>query len=150
MFESDRFNDEEEGALVTGRFNWQREMITFAASGIIVFSLVYYFLVFISEVFGIVPTWCMQKRRRSMFKEFNDVDEGLELSVNKMKARDENREEIEHLRQGQKQLMAINESLVADKKREKSEKSKLHLKKNPLRAKGRAKKQKIAFAQSLE
>ena len=63
---------------------------------------------------------------------------------------DENLEELEHLRRGQKQLVAINETLVADKKREKSEKSKLNSKKNPLRSKGRAKKQKIAFAQSLE
>ena len=62
----------------------------------------------------------------------------------------ENLEELEHLRRGQKQLVAINETLVADKKREKSEKSKLNSKKNPLRSKGRAKKQKIAFAQSLE
>eukprot|EP00505_MAST-04D_sp_SCG-Rhode-Island_P001045 Stramenopile-MAST_4_protein_1045 len=150
MFESDRFEEDEQGALVTGRFDWQREMITFAASGIILFSLVYYFLVFVSEVFGIAPKWCMQKQRKSMFKEFNDVDEGLELSVNMMKARDENLEELEHLRRGQKQLVAINETLVADKKREKSEKSKLNSKKNPLRSKGRAKKQKIAFAQSLE
>ena len=150
MFESDRFEEDEQGALVTGRFDWQREMITFASSGIILFCLVYYFLVFVSEVFGIAPKWCMQKKRKSMFKEFNDVDEGLELSVNMMKARDENLEELEHLRRGQKQLVAINETLVADKKREKSEKSKLNSKKNPLRSKGRAKKQKIAFAQSLE
>ena len=68
MFESDRFDDAENGSLVTqNRYAWQRDMITFATGFVIIFSLVYYFFVFTSEVFGFTPTFIKKMFAASAF-----------------------------------------------------------------------------------
>ena len=56
MFESDRFDDDKNGSLVKeNRYAWQRDMITYITGTVVIFSFVYYFFVFTSEVFGFTP-----------------------------------------------------------------------------------------------
>jgi hypothetical protein len=50
MFESDRFQND-----VSGRYNWQRDVLTFMTIAVIIFSLIYYASVFTSEIAGYTP-----------------------------------------------------------------------------------------------
>jgi hypothetical protein len=52
MFESDRFQYDD-----SGRFSWQRELITYLLLMVVYFSLTYYMVVFISELYGKTPLW---------------------------------------------------------------------------------------------
>ena len=62
MFESDRFSNDD-----ANRYIWQRTTLTYAVILIVVFSLLYYFAVFLSEVMGYTPKWvkeCLAKKQR--------------------------------------------------------------------------------------
>jgi len=50
MFESDRFQNDK-----FGKFAWQRELITWIVLLVVVFSIFYYSIVLISEIYGKVP-----------------------------------------------------------------------------------------------
>ena len=52
MFESDRFQ-----AGGTTAFMWQRDLITWLVIFVLLFSIIYYTIVLISEVVGYVPSW---------------------------------------------------------------------------------------------
>ena len=152
MFESDRFSEGgAKGALVTGRFDWQREMITYMASAVVLFGLAYYFMVFVSEVFGITPEFLMQKAHNSgRFTKFDDDDSGFELSSNP-RLRDDGKTQakLDALVAGRQELIAINQQLMADKRKGKKG-GIMHA--NPLQSKGRAKKatnKKKEFGQTM-
>jgi hypothetical protein len=62
MFESDRFANDD-----ANRYIWQRTALTYAVILIVIFSFLYYFAVFCSEVIGYTPPWvkkCLAKRQR--------------------------------------------------------------------------------------
>ena len=64
MFESDRFSNDK-----ANRYIWQRTFLTYCVILVVVFSLCYYFAVFMSEVMGYTPGWvkkCLAKRQRGM------------------------------------------------------------------------------------
>ena len=52
LFENDRFGEEQLKA--NPGLIWQRELITYLVIGIVLGSLLYYMVVFLSEVFGYV------------------------------------------------------------------------------------------------
>ena len=55
MFESDRFQND-----ISGAFLWQRELITYLTILVVIFSLAYYFVVFVFELYGKTPK-CIAK-----------------------------------------------------------------------------------------
>ena len=64
MFESDRFSNDK-----ANRYIWQRTFLTYCVILVVIFSLCYYFAVFMSEVMGYTPGWvkkCLAKRQRGM------------------------------------------------------------------------------------
>merc|ERR1719389_1650805 len=50
MFESDRFKNDK-----FGKFAWQRELITWCILFVVIFSIIYYTIVLVSEIYGKVP-----------------------------------------------------------------------------------------------
>ena len=50
MFESDRFKNDK-----FGKFSWQRELITWCILFVVIFSIIYYTIVLVSEIYGKVP-----------------------------------------------------------------------------------------------
>merc|ERR1712167_558940 len=83
MFESDRFKNDK-----FGKFTWQREMITWMVLLVVVFSIVYYSIVLISEIYGKVPSvieklFAKKKgvNQAKSFQHINSMDE-VEFSTN--------------------------------------------------------------------
>ena len=79
MFESDRFQESDNRALVQDRYGWQRELITYVAIFIVIFSLMYYCLVLVSEIFGIAPKFLVRyfgDRQKANAPSIAMLDEG--------------------------------------------------------------------------
>merc|ERR1712100_690659 len=83
MFESDRFKNDK-----FGKFAWQRELITWCILFVVIFSIVYYSIVLISEIYGKVPSviekmFAKKKgvNQAKSFQHINSMDE-VEFSTN--------------------------------------------------------------------
>jgi len=84
MFESDRFQS---GG--TTAFLWQRDLITWLVIFVLLFSMIYYTIVLISEIFGYVPK-CFKKLVKQGYKAKRTSEHGddvLDLVVNPLMAK---------------------------------------------------------------
>jgi hypothetical protein len=138
MFESDRFNESVNGALVEeNRYAWQRDMITYATGAVVIFSFVYYFFVFTSEVFGFTPEVikkCFGNRKKNGFGSFynqgDDADRVI-LSLNPIKGEEVTIRRLKKLEDDLAnkdkkiiQMSNLNKELIQDKRAVKQTSSK--------------------------
>ena len=137
MFESDRFDDDKNGSLVKeNRYAWQRDMITYITGTVVIFSFVYYFFVFTSEVFGFTPKivkrlFSNRKRGFGSLQETEDQRSSVVLSLNPIKS---DQLTINRLRQLEKdlankdkkivQMANLNKELIQNKRTNKQETTK--------------------------
>merc|ERR1711968_141997 len=137
MFESDRFDDDKNGSLVKeNRYAWQRDMITYITGTVVIFSFVYYFFVFTSEVFGFTPKivkrlFSNRKRGFGSLQENEDQRSSVVLSLNPIKS---DQLTIKRLRQLEKdlankdkkivQMANLNKELIQNKRTNKQETTK--------------------------
>jgi len=115
MFESDRFQDVKEGALLQDRYGWQRELITYSAICVVCFSLAYYFLVLISEIFGVAPKFLLhyfgnrEKANNPSIAMVELSDDDIVLSTNPIQNDSETKKKLLLL---QKQLSSQNQHML--------------------------------------
>merc|ERR1712072_1339311 len=105
-------------------------MITYMTGFIILFSLVYYFFVFTSEVFGFTPAWVKKlfgNHRRNGFSSFygrhSINDDKVTLNMNPIKGDSMTRKRLEELEADLRkknnkiiQMSNLNKELLQDKK----------------------------------